>query len=505
MPDFPWSALTGLMVALAAYLWWLHRNADRDEVQTVPSISLWDEAGGEDSGHQTAPVSLWWVARVAICALIIAAITGTAWPARRSVEEVWIDITPSLATREGASTRLQLAAAEIAERLRASGAKRVRLIAAQDADVVTDALEVAPDAILAGLNTLMSRIEPGTSPQVPDEARWLFSDGSAPYAEALAASLDGNVISAGAETENVGITAISARRSLLDPERMLVLVEIANAGREPAGRRVTLTSGGQEIENRDIALAPGATGSAQFTLPVSRAETLTAELYPSDSLAADDSTSLSAASLRAATGVRASSGCGRGIRQAVSVMADVRFEDRPDSMTISCGIRPDPTAALRLWTGGMQRAAPPYEWSTLAGDSLKRLDLSDMEVLAADSAPGDMSEKPILTAGRGVLATVDSTGVDIYFDLSRSAVQRDERFPLLLRGFIELAAGRELTTAPRTSRSRAALSIAPKPLESLETPRNLPPYERADLTGWFIVMAAALLAADLRRGLRDGK
>src|SRR5262249_14027409 len=76
-------------------------------------------------------------------------------------------------------------------------------------------------------------------------------------AEALAGAPAMETAHVGKRTANLGITGLQARRSLLDPIGYEILVEVTNAGDDPAECRLELELDEQPIDVVPLQLKPG--------------------------------------------------------------------------------------------------------------------------------------------------------------------------------------------------------------------------------------------------------
>ncbi|MGY3439840.1 MULTISPECIES: hypothetical protein [unclassified Marinovum] len=67
-----YSLAFGLALGLAAYIWWLHRDADAGPSALVPSLALWGFEGGTAAKHRRS--GLWWLVRTALVLVLLAAV-----------------------------------------------------------------------------------------------------------------------------------------------------------------------------------------------------------------------------------------------------------------------------------------------------------------------------------------------------------------------------------------------------------------------------------------------
>ena len=110
------------------------------------------------------------------------------------------------------------------------------------------------------------------------------SNGSTDGSEVVWHPIDGSA-------DNVAITRFASRPSLADAGKQAVLVEVANYGREPVNRTISLSGGGADAE-LTFELASGQIAHRVVELPINSPTLLTATLHGEDALDADNTAQL---------------------------------------------------------------------------------------------------------------------------------------------------------------------------------------------------------------------
>jgi von Willebrand factor type A domain len=116
----------------------------------------------------------------------------------------------------------------------------------------------------------------------------ILTDGGFDAATRLAHEADVELISLGKKTDNIGITRLQARRSLLDPIGYEVLVEVQSACGEPVSFRLELDLDDDPIDVVPLTLAPGERRVALFEKTSAKGGHLRARIDRSDALLADN-------------------------------------------------------------------------------------------------------------------------------------------------------------------------------------------------------------------------
>jgi hypothetical protein len=300
-----WLEIAGALAAVAAPLTLLYLLRMQRRRVTVPFAPLWRRVLADRTPSRAArtlrrPLSL--LLQLVLATLIVLALGDPhlGAPGRARSVALLIDCSASMQTREGAHTRLELArerARQLIARLDANDAALLvrmgaapraltgwlrdprRLERALDSLDADDAAADVDGALALAQGALAGR---------QSATLIVISDGALPDLPRAPAALDLRFVRVGAETANVGITAMGARRLPGDRSRFELLVEAQNTSRAHAVRQLTIESEGEVIDAARLDLAPGERSRHTYVDLPGRAHKVTARLEPADALAADD-------------------------------------------------------------------------------------------------------------------------------------------------------------------------------------------------------------------------
>ena len=207
----PWWLIA---LGLIPLIRWLHRRQAPLSIHDVSAVFLWQDTPEVDSpGREQRPPDPAWRRRALITALLVIALSSPFAQREHAVLTVWIDESLSMLTVENGQTRLAAARQQLADELPSSGYAA--------GDVVTRSLS----------QTLPPQLD-------EDSAHWLVTDGASESVRDWASLMPiDRVIQTGALTENVSVSRLAARRNVVDPGQIDILVSISNTGLAQDERR----------------------------------------------------------------------------------------------------------------------------------------------------------------------------------------------------------------------------------------------------------------------------
>jgi hypothetical protein len=279
----------------------LHRRG-RPAQARVSALFIWPQADTQAGGMalRDRPDPRWRRRALLLCLLLLA-LAGIGWQAPWSSLPVQLELIPSRswqAIEADGQSRAEHAAAALSAALASAAHPPAVLL---PLDGTTQPMSLTG----LGVSELARRIAAMDGPasivaapiNTGDARRWLLADGT--RAVALGASALGyaRVIGVGTVTENSGIAALSLRRAT--DSRMQGSVQVYNAGRAPAQRRVLVRADGVPLGDWQVQIAPEQAEVLFFELPAGASipVTLSARLSPADALTGDDALRLDTAPL----------------------------------------------------------------------------------------------------------------------------------------------------------------------------------------------------------------
>jgi len=302
-----------LALAVPIILLWMFRQ--RREPLVVPTNFLWRRAAEE---QRVSPVIrnlirsiLLLLQLLAILLLALAganAVLDLAFEGRSRRIVILLDRSASMGTVEGdgegnGETRLDTAKDRIRDLLgNFRRADRAMLVTFHKTARIASGFtedEDAVAALLPGIVPADSGTDPAVALRVADAALaalpagaaevFLFSDGAFPGLPELPARLADapfTFVGVGEAKENAAIVGIDVETGLERESR--VFLRIANAGDEPLTRTVTLSTGDDAIDARDVTIAPRSVSPIGFDRGDRGAGAWEVRLTPGDALPADD-------------------------------------------------------------------------------------------------------------------------------------------------------------------------------------------------------------------------
>lgn len=296
---FLWALLAVPIVLV--YLWRLPPRR-----HSVGTGFLWQQVFSTAGGR-----SAWWGFRrpVSLCVqlavlglLVVALAEPHARRPRRLV--IVIDNSASMSATDGEPTRLAEASKRARQHLRAVGPRdQVAIITGGDplrvvcrptgrADTLLQALE----AVSAGEGSTRVLDAVALARRLlddsPDGRILVFTDGCFDGAVELARRDSVRLVTVGGPGDNLGITRLGVRRTLYDPVKCQVLIEVRSFGDEPVECGVEVEMDGRPTKRVPITVAAGGRWQQVFEMSCAEEGRLTARLDRSDILEGDDRASV---------------------------------------------------------------------------------------------------------------------------------------------------------------------------------------------------------------------
>jgi hypothetical protein len=506
-----------LGLAVIPLVWWLHRLGDPDAAAPVSAAFLFRAHADETNASRTLPrAHPVWILRAALLSLLVLALAGLNWP--RSPERhitVWLDDSVSMQAQEAGLPRTAIAAQTLGAALEAAGPATVQVRALSDHRRQFDATALAGEQLIEAVFRRADSDEP-RSPRIPlilprEREHWVVSDGADQRINAWTndtAML--RSIAVGSKTENAAVTAIMARRALQDAALLFGAVRVHNLGAAETTRTLSVRADGRVIFNEDMAIGPGDSIYRDFRAPADTGS-LVAELAPADALTLDDTLEIALDALRPLT-VDFDSRCGSHFRRAIDAHPGLQFRagtERPTALTVRCAPSPGPSAAPSISVHTAIDYRPLTEevqWRrSVPGLSGMSLHPSWLRIAPASAPP--QSHLTLLGSPAAGLSLIDaqSGSVDVFLDLEWAPLVERPVYPLLVNALAELALARPvLDPVIRVARDPAESRIAPQPAAGGSPPSATVTQARTDLTGYLLLLATALLVADLLISLPVG-
>jgi hypothetical protein len=498
-------------------MWWLHRTFRPDRSQPVAALFLWRSlASPEDgSGGRDRVDPVWWLRALVLAALALG-LAGPRWsePGMHAID-VWIDDRPSLLVREGERTRRDLLLEELAHAVHEVRPDRMRLRSLTSSGRI---LDLEPAHAGARIGDWLRAPFADPSPPAPLEMdrqieHWLLSDGShdglGPW---LATAPVTRVIGGGAETENVGVLGLAARRALDDPGRIDGLARVRNGGERVSTRTLVFRLGAHEIGRESLSLAPGEVADRSVRFVFGALPPLTAEIRPSDALTADDSLDLDLLPFTPAA-VRLDGSCPPPLAQVLAAHPGVRVVDRPGDridLDLACPGSGALAAGPAIRFLPIESPEKPLEPAVWLGEAAPHpLDLASDLLRTDPSVRFPPGVRPLLVGGERTLiawASGPPATIDVALDVASAPLTGRPEFPALIGRLLDLALQRDLVDpVALVRRPETAAVIAPRRLEpSAAAAAETGARHIRDLTPYIIGGAILLALVEFVRGSRQG-
>lgn len=516
------------MLSLASPLWllglaavplirWLHRFRARGLVIPVSALWLWREASlAEGGGRRLARPDPSWRLRAAVLACLALALAGPCWGIRQQPLQIWVDDSLSMYALENGVRRITTGVDALIAALEERRQPRVTVRSLANP---ARRLSLEPDQAVGWRSSLLDWLRlPGGEPRPPAAVQmessvehWLISDGADPaLVEWLPTAPVARVIHVGRTTENVALTDIAARPSLLEPGTLKALVTVMNLGQESTERELEIYFNNNLIKTERLTLAANGTARRTFTLPDGESETLHVRLSPSDALPLDDEGYLD---IPSAAAIRLAGECGPALRAALAAHPALRLvEDTLSSpaVTVSCGAVPAAVSGPFLLLHPSRPSQPVQQtprWHAAAG-SLQSLFLDHVGLASIPGPVHPAAHEPLLTAGETPLIMAGANPVrmiDVLLDMEAPALIQQPYYPVLVSGLVAFLLERPLLEDyPRMQRQPAASRIAPTYLTGAAlAPGAITAEGSLDLSPWLLGLGGLLLVLDSWRVCRS--
>ena len=455
----PWALA---LLALLPLLWLVRHEPPRQRM-AVAGRFLWKPRPRRDSalGPKPSRHALLWLQTALLGALILA-LAGPRIDVAPATVALVLDVSMSMAARDGEGTRLDVARRRAVAALGDMGwATRVRLWTAGATPTLVG--EASPGA---GLEALLASVTP-TDGVADLEAAVARAEQDRPQPERIHVVSDRtepvraphvNWVPVGDAADNLAVTALVAAREPGNPDRLRLTVEVRNLGERYARANLTVAIGDQTPSRHVIEAAPKRTGSVGIGLDdAPDTGVVTARLETSDALAADNVRY--AVVPPAARALIAVEGQSRFVEAALASHAGVT------------SVAPAEAAGLLRLAASSGTARTSVVVTRPDHPVVKGVNLDGLQVMPAADVPG--REATILArAGSQPVILVDDDGrrriVELRFDTADPGLALEPSFPLLLANVVEwLADGFRPPTSLRAGdpfrwqTGSAVLSVAP--------------------------------------------
>ena len=490
-----------LGLALLPLLRLLHRRGDARADVLVSCLSLWRGAtAASPAGRERRPPDPAWRRRALLCGLLFVALAGPQVPVRRPSVTLWIDDSLSMLTRESGDTRLAQGLAQANALLETlPGADvAIRTLGRPWRDLGERAQGAAATVAAEAGST-----HPAPPPREllrRDSLHWLVTDGAHPALVAWDGSTHPDrVIQVGAVDRNVGVQRASARRSLTDPGRVDLLVEIANGGNAAETREVTFAADATMVAQSKVVLAAGA--SAALRASIAWTPSVVVTLQPGDALTQDDTLVLDLSDLRKRS-VAVDPACGRTLAEALAThpavqvaRADAAAVDAAFDCSARSGNLPVPTARVRTERiAAVARGAPRWS-SSLPPSRRVALDAEGLPLAAdVEPRPGDQTllaigDRPVIVSRSGPPRRVETS-----LDLGSPELAQRAEVPLLVNLMLEELLGERLLDATVVvDRGAGSTRVIPASLSGADASAGRAPVPQVRDASSPVVLAALLV------------
>ena len=501
----PWALAAA---ALAAWLLWRARQSRVNRTHTVSNLFLW--TGGRATSATASlpdrpqPPWLVWLQALALVAIAFAA-SGPAQRPPHSDAALVIDLSRSMAARDGGGTRLDQARAAARTWLsqRPSGA-RIAIVTAGAQPRQIGAFRAGDAAIAAALATLKPDDAAADFAGAVSLARAATIGEVAVIADAAPPPQNSDValewLRVGSPADNVGIVSLRSG----GPGH--ALVEVQNFGAASQSVSLALDRDGRELWRQPVTLAPGSSRTMAPTIP-DGTTTVTARLNVDDAVGdalSSDNTLTADVSPRPRIHVRLVTPGSRYLEAALRALPDVALDivatlpsASPADTVIVCDRCATVPRRPSLWLPAATDAgAEDAPLAVMRADHalLRGVDVSDVRV-STTSAPAGSSDVLATAAGRAaVIASEEAAGrqVVLAVDLERSSLPLSVAFPVLVSNTIEWLANRTPAALDRATLDAVSESDLRQPPVAPIEPLLFTPSAHAP--SWLVAVAMFALS-----------
>jgi len=461
--------LLGLL--LVPVIRWLHRGGPRLRTVPVSSLALWRKAAtpGPAAGARRPPDPAW-RRRALLAALLSVALAGPRLAVPVGRVTLWVDDSLSMLTRESGGTRLETGLATVARELSSAGRSDVEVRTLGNPWQARAGLTPEVVAVLVKEAGQREPAPPPAGLRLADRQHWLLTDGADPRLTGPdAGAMYARVFRLGEATRNVGVVRLAARRSLREPDRLDVELQVRNGGDVVEERVALLESGSGEVARWPLRLEPGASVSRSAVAPSSAG--LRVVLQSRDALEADDTLALDAQTL-AARRVAVDARCPAAILAALRTHPALRPAGvaAPAELAVECGASVGTAAVprIRFALDQVPEALDgPWTWSSNVGAAQRRR-IEGLPLRAAGRlAPRADGDSQLLAVGGTPLIVRRRTGgaplIETALDPeSRGGVDRPAA-PLLVALLVDEALSASLLDAVAVvERDAQSVMVAPR-------------------------------------------
>ncbi|MFZ5889749.1 MAG: VWA domain-containing protein [Myxococcota bacterium] len=522
----PWelTRISGLgLLGLLAPLTLLYVLKVRRERRVVPSVWLWQAAVRDLSAKSpfkrltpNVPLVLETLAIVALGLALAGPVTQSSRLRAARIALV-VDVSASMATDEGGSTRLaQAIRAARGVLQRTEPGTEVMIVAAGREPELVSPFERDRARLEMALGRLSVREVEGQLGRALnlalDQLRqhgggkvFLLTDGAIADSEPLAASaLPVEVLRVGKVVDNSGIIRADIARGK-DPvtgaDRVEAFAQIVNFGAKARDLFVTLAQKNvlEPLASRRIHLEPGERGAVVLSFdatPGDAGKPLELELSPHDALASDDRATLVVPEPRRLPVVVAPKSASPWLLRALSTDADIDLyvtgleglaqeNVASDALVVVDGACPGnlpgtdllivnpPEGNCRTVSVGARIERPQITSWAETDARLRFLSFEGVDVAAARSLTAGSGREALVHTRDGTLIADASSpgrmGTIVGFDLGQSTFPLKAAFVVFVRNITDLARAHRLGAASRGARTGEPISVhVPSEIESIE-------------------------------------
>ena len=444
--------------------------------------------------------------------LVFVALSQPQWHTKLQHITIWVDNTKSMHTLESGKPRIEYGFSRLIKQL--TSYKNydivIRSISSPHESLSIDITKSQTGAIRQLNDWAKNPSEKSSIPLAmflnDDSEHWLLTDGADNNIAAWIKKFPFNkIIYIGNENENVSISRLTSRPSLILPGVSKVMVGITNHGARNAKRKLHFSIDGTDKTDRNISIPPDGINIQEYEIGRDFKGSLTASISPADALELDDKLTLRVSDKAAMIAV--SDACPRHLLTTLSVLPWVQSTTnlkKPYDLFISCNdFKPANSSPQVIFHSGKKShpvdGVPRWHNNTA---SMKDLFLDSSWLNAFLQTSAGAQGEVLLESQDMPLITLSGTNKDtihVWIDLKTSSLRDRSEYPVLIAGLIEIALNRSLT-----ERSIHAENVVS---ESMVAPREIlptrihhssaPKKSRRNLAYPFIILCILLLFIDL--------
>ncbi len=509
------SPLWLLLLGLIPLIRWLHRFRLQSRILPATTLFLWEKLQRSTSlnGSPGKPDPRW-ILRAIICTCLIFALSSPfQQTTREPAIDVWLDDSVSMFSLEQNQSRLQIAAQKLHSYLRSHKPSTIQIHSLGDP---TSQLSLDPENPTSWHSSLILwASQPGAEPSPPAitslssrNRHILITDGADKTLNLWAESAPlAALIQVGEQTQNLTLSHLSLRQSLINPSDISGTVQIDNVGDTAHQARLLIKQQNQLIESLTIEVPAFGSYAATFSILPGKAGLITASLESeNDALLLDNLLTLDVDKLQATIRYQSLGNCPAQVKTVIDSHSAFISTEKNAELLINCsgnlGTSAEPTLMIHQ-AKNITRTMETAHWHTQ----------TPLEFPALPAGLPYHQKTPLLSSSGSPILSADNRQliskrignpdiIDLYIDVSDTRFTRQANFPLLIFALISMLTEHNLEVSPIVqSRDSSASRIAALTISNSSSVHSNKAFTEKFYSIPLLLTALLLLIIDITLGL----